>query len=67
VVEFRKLIYRWTRAGMTVPVTLEYQGQVHSSEDIVHDPVWRTAERDWEMRLMDFRVIQEEGPNACRW
>ena len=68
VVEFRKLIYRWTRAKMTVPVTFEYRGQVHSSEDIVHDPVWRTAERDWEMRLMDFRVIQqEEGPNACRW
>jgi hypothetical protein len=67
VVEYRKLIYRWTRAGMTVPVTFEYRGQVHSSEDIVHDPVWRTTERDWEMRLMDFRVIQEEGPNACRW
>ena len=67
VVEFRKLIYAWTKAGATIPLTFEYQGKIHSTSDITHDPAWRTPARDWEMRLMDFRVIQPEGPNACRW
>jgi hypothetical protein len=67
VVEFRKLIYAWTAAGAVVPMTFEYRGQVHSTEDIVTDPAWRTAQRDWEMRLLDFRVIQPDRPNRCRW
>ncbi|MBA3260031.1 MAG: hypothetical protein H0T68_11280 [Gemmatimonadales bacterium] len=67
VVEFRKLIHAWTGAGATVPLTFEYGGRIHSTKDIVNDPVWRTHGRDWEMRLMDFRVIQPEGPNSCRW
>jgi hypothetical protein len=67
VVEFRKLIYKWTRAGRKVPLTLEYRGRIHSTRDIVHDPAWRTDTRDWEMRLLDFRVIQPEGSNQCRW
>jgi hypothetical protein len=67
VVEFRKLIYQWTRAGVRVPMTFEYRGQVYSTKDIANDPVWRTATRDWEMMLMDFRSIQPDGPNQCRW
>lgn len=67
VVEFRKLIYRWTRAGKTIPITFEYRGRIHSTEDIVNDPAWRTDSRNWEMRLMDFRVVQPDGPNSCRW
>jgi hypothetical protein len=67
VVEFRKLIYRWTRAGATIPITFEYRGRVHSTEDIANDPAWRTDAWDWEMRLLDFRVIQPDGPNRCRW
>lgn len=67
VVEFRKLIYAWTRAGATIPLTFEYRGTRHSTSDVTNDPVWRTRGRDWEMRLMDFRVIQSDGPNACRW
>jgi hypothetical protein len=67
VVEFRKLIHLWTRAGATIPLTFEYRGRIHSTSDIAHDPVWRTPTRDWEMRLMDFRVIQPDGPNSCRW
>jgi hypothetical protein len=66
VVEFRKLIYAWTRAGAKVPMTFEYRGAVHSTCDIVTDPVWQTRGRDWEMRLLDFRVIQPAGPNRCR-
>jgi hypothetical protein len=67
VVEFRKLIYAWTRTGATIPLTFEYRGAIHSTSDITNDPVWRTRARDWEMRLMDFRVIQPDGPNSCRW
>jgi hypothetical protein len=67
VVEFRKLIYAWTKAGATIPMTFEYRGRIHSTEDIVNDPVWRTDKRDWAMALMDFRSIQSGGPNHCRW
>jgi hypothetical protein len=67
VVEFRKWIYNWSEAGVVVPMTLVYQGQVYSTPNIVADPVWRTPHRSWGMRLMDFRVIQPEGPNRCRW
>ncbi len=67
VVEFRKLIYAWTRAGATIPLTFEYRGTMHSTSDVTNDPVWRTRARDWDMRLMDFRVIQPDAPNACRW
>jgi hypothetical protein len=66
-VEFRKWIYGWTAAGTVVPMTFVYQGQVYNTQNIVADPVWRTPERTWAMRLMDFRIIQPEGPNRCRW
>ncbi len=67
VVEFRKLIYAWTRAGAAIPLTFEYRGTIHSTKDITTDPAWRTGAWDWEMRLMDFRAIQPDGPNSCRW
>jgi hypothetical protein len=67
VVEFRKLIRSWTRAGAKVPMEFEYRGQVYETDDIVRHPEWRYRGTDWEMRLMDFRAIQAEGPNACRW
>ena len=67
VVEFKKWIYEWTSMGATVPMAFVYQGQVHTTTSIVADPVWRTEGRNWEMRLMDFRLIQPEGPNRCRW
>jgi hypothetical protein len=67
VVEFRKLIHLWTKAGRTVPMTFEYQGCIHATDNIVNEQAWRTDARDWEMTLMDFRIIQPEGPNKCRW
>ena len=67
VVEFRKLIYQWTKAGWTVPMTFAYRGTLHSTRDIVNEPAWRTPARDWEMVLLDFRVIQTDEPNQCRW
>ena len=53
--------------GAVVPMTFLYQGQVYATDNIVTDRVWRTMERSWAMRLMDFRLIQPEGPNRCRW
>jgi hypothetical protein len=67
VVEFRKLVDKWNRAGAVVPMTIEYRGRVYETRDIVHDPEWHPSGPDWAMRLMDFRVIQPEGPNRCRW
>ncbi|MGF1478671.1 MAG: hypothetical protein ACFB4I_04195 [Cyanophyceae cyanobacterium] len=69
VVEFRKLIYKWTQAGYTVPLVFEYGDRTYRTADIVNDPVWRTPKRNWEMALMDFRVIQPDNgePNYCRW
>lgn len=67
VVEFRKRIDAWTAAGTVVPMTFEYRGRVQSTGNIVTDPVWRSRGRNWEMRLLDFRVIQPQGPNRCRW
>lgn len=67
IVELKKLIYQWTQAGSTVPIYFVYRGVLHSSQDIVNDPDWASPQRDWEMYWMDFRVIQPQGPNQCRW
>jgi hypothetical protein len=67
MVEFRKWIYEWTREGRVIPMTFEYRGQVYSTGNITADPEWRTPHRDWAMRLLDFRVIQSQGANECRW
>ena len=69
VVEFKKLIYQWTKAGYTVPLKFAYGDRTYNTNNIVNDPVWRTPNRSWEMRLMDFRVIQPNNgePNYCRW
>ena len=69
VVEFRKLIYKWTEAEYEVPLTFKYQGTVYSTADITKDPQWRTDKQDWEMRLMDFRVIEPDSSevNHCQW
>lgn len=68
VVEFRKKLTKWRRDGEVVPMTVEYEGRTTRSPNIVESPEWQVAGWDWEMRLMDFRVIQSEpGPNRCRW
>lgn len=67
VVEFRKWIHAWDKAGYTVPMTYAYDGYRHTTEDIVNDPAWRTADLSPEMYLMDFRYVQPGQPNYCRW
>lgn len=67
VVEFKKLILLWREAGRVVPITFEHNGQFYRTQNIVEEPYWQVGGFDWEMRLMDFRVIQPEGPNRCAW
>jgi hypothetical protein len=66
-IEFRKLVTHWARAGAAVPVTLEHRGRTWHSPDITRDPAWRVERPDWRTRWADFRVIQPEGANMCRW
>ncbi|MEL6580668.1 MAG: hypothetical protein AAFQ14_13035 [Cyanobacteria bacterium J06621_12] len=68
-VEFKKLVYKWTKAGYTVPLKYEYGDRVYSTNNVVNDPLWLTSRLNWEMRLMDFRIIQPDNgePNYCRW
>ena len=67
VVEFKKLIYKWTKAQYIVPIKFVHDGVTYTSQDIVNDPTWRISRRNWETYFMDFRVIQQTGPNQCRW
>lgn len=69
VVEFNKLIYKWTQAGYRVALKFEHGDRLYTTNNIVTDPQWRTPRRNWEMKLMDFRVIQPDNgePNYCRW
>lgn len=69
VVEFKKLIYKWTQAKYKVPLVFEHDGRIYNTSDIVNDPIWRTPKRNWEMVMMDFRVIQADNgePNYCQW
>ena len=67
VVEFRKLVHKWTEANYTVPIRFVHNGVEYASADIVNDPTWKTPNRTWETYLMDFRIIQPDGANQCRW
>ncbi len=69
VVEFKKQIYGWRRAGLTdLAAVYRYDGATYRTSDIVADNVWNVRSRDLEMFLLDFRVIQQDAsPNRCRW
>jgi hypothetical protein len=66
-VEFRKLVSKWADKNMTIAIVFEYDGKVFASDNIAADPTWRPARWDWEMTLLDFRAVQPNGPNKCRW
>jgi hypothetical protein len=61
------LLLNWREAERIVPVIFEYRGETIRSEDIATEPRWRVDGLDWEMRLLDFRIIQPSSPNQCRW
>ena len=67
LVEFKKLIYYWTKTNQKVSMMFKYQGESYPTRDIVNDPTWKTTKQNWEMKLMNFRVISPNQPNECRW
>jgi hypothetical protein len=67
VVEFRKALRAWEKQGHKAPIVFEYQGKVYSSDDVAAVANLRPLRLDWEVSSLDFRVIQPEGPNQCRW
>ena len=67
VVEFQKLIHKWKKANYTVPIMFVHNNTVYLSQDITQDPTWGTPRSTWETYLMDFRIIQPQGPIECRW
>ena len=66
-VEFKKLIYNFTKANKKVAIRFEYQDKVYQNRDIINDPIWKTPKQNWEMKLMNFRLISPVEPNECRW
>ncbi|MDJ0636260.1 MAG: hypothetical protein QNJ34_23975 [Xenococcaceae cyanobacterium MO_188.B29] len=67
MVEFKKLIYDFTKANKKIAMRFEYQDKVYQSRDIINDPTWKTTKQNWEMKLMNFRLISPNQLNECRW
>ena len=67
LVEFKKSIYNWTKNNEKVSMMFKYQGKAYPTRDIVNDPTWKTSKRNWEMKLMNFRLISSVEPNECSW
>lgn len=67
MVEFRKLLLLWREDGRRIDLTIRYRGETRTYEDVANDPAWRVGGWSWAMRLLDFRAVQSERPNRCRW
>ena len=67
LVEFKKIIYDWTKTNQKVSMMFKYRGKAYPTRDIINDPTWKTNKRTWEMKLMNFRLISPVEPNECSW
>ncbi|MCM1981719.1 hypothetical protein [Lyngbya confervoides] len=68
VVEFQKLIHRYGMQDEGFPLwTFEYEGKRYHDIDLPNSPLWPTKAPSWEMTWMEFRLVQAEGANLCRW
>ena len=67
LVEFKKSIYNWTKNNEKVAMMFEYKGKTYPTTDIINDPIWKTPKRNWEMKLLNFRLISPVKPNECSW
>lgn len=66
--EFRKLIVRWGNRRLdNLHAMYEYDGRVYETTDLVADNPWDVDGYTVEQYLLDFRLIQTEGPVLCRW
>jgi hypothetical protein len=66
LVEFRKLVIMWRESGSKVAMTYQYHSEPVRTEDIVNDANWALVDRNWETFWLDFRAVQDSGPNECR-
>ena len=67
MIEFKKLIYDLTKDNRKIAIEFKYRDQVYQTRDIINDPIWKTSKQNWEMKLMNFRLISPVEPNECRW
>ena len=67
LVEFKKSIYNWTKNNEKVSMMFKYQGKAYPTRDIINDPIWKTPKQNWEMKLLNFRLISPVEPNECSW
>lgn len=66
--EFQKLIVEWGDQGLDrLDATYEYEGRVYETTDLVDDNAWDVDGYRLVHYLVDFRVVQEQGPVDCRW
>jgi hypothetical protein len=66
-VEFRKLVILWRESGQRLGITIDDGAGPERIPDITGHDYWGGVERNWETFWLDFRPVQESGPNACRW
>jgi hypothetical protein len=67
-IEFQKLIVEWGDQGLDdLDATYEYEGRVYETTDLVDDNAWDVDGYTLAHYLVDFRLVQEEGPLVCRW
>jgi hypothetical protein len=67
-IEFKKMIVEWGDQGLDdLEATYEYDGRVYKTSDLVADNPWDIEGYTLEQYLVDFRLVQEEGPLLCRW
>ena len=67
LVEFKKSIYNWTKNNEKVSMMFKYQDKAYPTRDIINDPIWKTPKQNWEMKLLNFRLISSVEPNECSW
>ena len=68
LVELKKRILTWKERELpSMKAELRYRGKNVTTEDIVADNPWGTTDWSLEMYLLDFRKIQTDGVNRCRW
>lgn len=67
--ELRRMVDEWRKKGLFVPMTIVFNGEEKTYDDITQSPFWTTPEPSyWLQKLMLFREVQaHDGPNLCRW
>ncbi len=66
--ELYKKAQSWNDQGISVAATYWYRGELLQTDDLAADQRWQTDKYlQVHAKWLDFRMIQSEGPNQCRW